>query len=137
MAPDTMVHAVAANCAAGAAQVTHGARAEMYGSGRLWQQYSMLAWPGYKAVQSWEVAHRPLEEEQVVLVVGEVVPERKVPRADERIVVGYRAAQERVGAWLVRRRGLVTKRNCICSENSRPSRVCLYSCLHATARTSA
>lgn len=89
------------------------------------------AWPGHKAVQSWEVAHRPLEEEQVVLVVGEVVPQRKVPRADESVVVGHCAAQERVGTWLVRRRGLVTKRNRICSESKRPSLVCLYSCLHA------
>lgn len=77
---------------------------------------SMQARPGCRAMPSREVAHRPLEEEQVVLVVREVVPERKVPRADEGIVVGHSAGQERVCAWLVCGRGLVTKCNCICNR---------------------
>lgn len=61
------------------------------------------------------IAHRPLEEEQVVLVVWEVAAEGEVSRADKWIVDGDRAVEQRVGAWRVWWVCLVTKGEGICN----------------------
>ena len=55
-----------------------------------------------------QLTHRPLEEPDVILVVGQVV-ERKVARADEGIVGRDCGIQQRVDAWRVSWGRLVTK----------------------------
>lgn len=62
-------------------------------------------------------AHRPLEEEEVVLVHGDAVAEREVARADKRIVDRHRAVHPGVHAWRVLWAGLVAKGERIPAHN--------------------